>query len=118
MSSVLTQLLNDWKKAFDGHHTDDMAALFTQDALFQGFGPDVLEGREAVKGYYEAVPDNRSTEFRILHEYEAAPGAVAGFADVTFSDPTGWAARVHLSMVAVTDAGTWRIRQYHVSFVQ
>ncbi|MFD7135329.1 SgcJ/EcaC family oxidoreductase [Streptomyces sp. NPDC059894] len=118
MSTVLPQLLADWKKAFDEHHVDDMGALFTEDALFQGFGPDVLVGREAVKGYYDALPDNRSTDFEVLHEYEVAPEAVAGFADVTFSDTTGWSVRVHLSLVARADDGTWRIRQYHVSIIE
>ena len=40
-----------------------------------------------------------------------------GFADVTFRDRKGWVAPVHLSLVLQLDAGTRKIRQYHVSRV-
>jgi len=36
---------------------------------------------------------------------------------VTFSDPAGWEASVHLSLVLQRDGGSWEIRQYHVSQV-
>jgi hypothetical protein len=37
------------------HQVDAMADLFTTDALFQGFGPDVVVGRDQVRAYCEAV---------------------------------------------------------------
>ncbi|MCM0673295.1 SgcJ/EcaC family oxidoreductase [Micromonospora phytophila] len=111
----MDEMLRRWKAAFDGHRVEAMADLFTPDALFQGFGPRVLTGRDAVRAYYEAVPDNRSADVALLHTYMIGQEAAGGFAHVTFRDPTGWEAPVHLSLVLQLSAGTWRIRQYHVS---
>ena len=110
-------ILGHWKIAFDGHETEVMASLFTPDALFQGFGPTVIAGREDVREYYEAVPDDRTADVTILHTYAIGEGVAGGFADVTFSDPAGWEAAVHLSLVLQHVEGNWLIRQYHVSQV-
>ena len=124
---LMSEVLDRWKAAFDGHQTDAMAELFTEDALFQGFGPDVLAGREAVRAYYEAVPDDRTADVVLVHSYAVGEQVAGGFADVTFRDPNGWVAPVHLSLVLQVDAGAdadagagvgaWKIRQYHVSRV-
>ncbi|MFC4019065.1 YybH family protein [Micromonospora sp. GCM10011542] len=114
-SDPLEDVLDRWKAAFDGHRVQAMADLFTPDALFQGFGPEVMVGRDAVRDYYEAVPDNRNAEVTLLHSYTIGREVAGGFADVTFRDPTGWEAPVHLSLVLQLSEGTWRIRQYHVS---
>jgi uncharacterized protein (TIGR02246 family) len=110
-------LLGRWKVAFDGHETGVMASLFTTDAVFQGFGPSVIAGREAIRGYYEAVPENRSADVTIVHVYTIGEEVAGGFADVTFSDPVGWEATVHLSLVLQLVDRDWLIRQYHVSQV-
>lgn len=115
MSNPMHDVLERWKAAFDGHQVDAMAGLFTSDALFQGFGPTVTAGREVVRAYYEEVPDNRSADVRLLHTYTIGAETAGGFADVTFRDPTGWEAPVHLSLVLQFGDGIWRIRQYHVS---
>ncbi|WP_351235604.1 SgcJ/EcaC family oxidoreductase [Streptomyces sp. NPDC002133] len=117
MSNPMHEVLKHWKAAFDGHQPDIMADLFTPDTLFQGFGPVVLSGRDAVRGYYEAVPGDRSADVTILHTYTIGEQVVGGFADVTFRDTAGWEAAVHMSLVLVRDGSSWRIRQYHVSRV-
>ena len=111
----MEDVLGRWKTAFDGHRTDVMAGLFTPNALFQNFGPKVISGREAIRGYYVLVPDDRSADFTILHAYTIGGRMVGGFADVTFSNPAGWEAQVHLSLVLEIENGQWSIRQYHVS---
>ncbi|MDX3076159.1 YybH family protein [Streptomyces sp. NPDC088354] len=110
-------MLSRWKTAFDTQQLDAMADLFTSDALFQGFGPEVLSGREAVRDYYAAVPDYRRAHVGQVHTYEIGDATAGGFADVTFRDPSGWEAAVHLSLVLQREGGAWRIRQYHVSRV-
>jgi uncharacterized protein (TIGR02246 family) len=110
-------VLGQWKAAFDGHETDVIANLFTPDAVFQGFGPAVIVGREAIRGYYDAVPSNRSADLTIVHTYAIGEDVAGGFVDVTFSDPAGWEAAVHLSLVLQRTDGKWLIRQYHVSQV-
>ena len=73
--------------------------------------------RDAVRSYYEAVPDERTAQVTVLHTYAIGDQAVGGFADVTFRDPTGWEAHVHLSLVLQYAEAGWRIRPYHVSRV-
>jgi uncharacterized protein (TIGR02246 family) len=115
MSNPMHEVLRRWNAAFDRHQTDAMADLFTPDALFQGFGPEVISGREGIRGYYEAVPDDRSAEVAVARTYAIGDQVAGGFAEVTFRDPAGWAAPVHLSLVLQHDGDSWRIRQYHVS---
>jgi uncharacterized protein (TIGR02246 family) len=115
MTDPMRETLDRWKAAFDGHQADVMADLFTADALFQGFGPEVVTGRDAVRAYYAAVPAGRTADVTVLTTYTIGDQAAGGFADVTFRDPTGWEAPVHLSLVLRRDEGTWRIHQYHVS---
>ncbi|HUR02511.1 MAG TPA: SgcJ/EcaC family oxidoreductase [Nonomuraea sp.] len=117
MTDPMREILNRWKAAFDGHQADAMADLFTPDALFQGFGPKVTTGRDAVRAYYEAVPEGRTAEVAVLSTYKIGEEAAGGFADVTFRDPKGLEVAVHLSLVLRRDQDTWRIRQYHVSKV-
>jgi uncharacterized protein (TIGR02246 family) len=117
MTDPMRDMLDRWKAAFDGHHVAAMAELFTTDALFQGFGPEVLVGRDAVRAYYEAVPDDRTADVTVIATYGIGEQAAGGFADVVFRDPAGWQAPVHLSLVLQRDEGAWRIRQYHVSLV-
>lgn len=113
----MREVLGRWKAAFDGHLPDVMADLFTTDTLFQGFGPEVLFGRDAVRGYYEAVAEDRFADVGDVRSYRIGEQVAGGFADVVFRDPNGWQAPVHLSLVLQRDADGWRIRQYHVSRV-
>ncbi len=115
MTDPMRETLERWKAAFDGHHVDAMAELFTADALFQGFDPEARVGRDAVRAYYEAVPADRTADVTVLATYGLGAQVAGGFADVVFRDPAGWTAPVHLSLVLVRDDGAWRIRQYHVS---
>ncbi|MEO3810278.1 SgcJ/EcaC family oxidoreductase [Sphaerisporangium sp. B11E5] len=117
MTDPMREILARWKAAFDGHQADAMAALFTADALFQGFGPEVLSGRDAVRAYYAAVPGDRTADVTVVATYTVGDRVAGGFADVTFRDPAGWEAPVHLSLVLRRDEDAWRIRQYHVSRV-
>jgi hypothetical protein len=116
-STPMEHVVGLWKPAFDSHQTDVMASLFMTEALFQDFGPTVISGRIAIQGYFDEVPDDRSADVSILYTYAIGDDVAGGFADVTFSDPQGWAAPVHLSLVLQRCNESWLIRQYHVSLV-
>ncbi|MFC4508529.1 MULTISPECIES: YybH family protein [Streptomyces] len=118
MNKVVQEMVERWRVAFNGHQPDRMAELFAPDALFQGFGPDVLVGRDAVRGYYEAVPVYRTaTDVSVLHSYAIGVGIVGGFVGLAFRDPKDVEDRVHLSLLLEHSADGWQIRQYHVSRV-
>jgi len=95
MSHPMHDVLGRWKAAFDNHQPDVIAELYTTDALFQGFGPTVVAGRDAVRAYYEAVDADRRADVTVLHTYTLGDHVAGGFADVTFSGADGWEAKVH-----------------------
>ncbi|MFB9680540.1 YybH family protein [Streptosporangium vulgare] len=117
MSHPMRAILERWKAAFDGHRPDAMAELFTDDALFLGFLPEPVSGREAVRAYYEAVPPGRTAEVGALRTYALGEAVAGGFAAVTFLGGDEGAVPVNLSLVLVRDGDAWRIRHYHVSRV-
>lgn len=47
-TDVLTRLLHDWQQAFNGHDPDEIAALFSQNALFQGISPQLRRGPQEI----------------------------------------------------------------------
>lgn len=112
------EVVERWATAFNSHDLKDMAALFAPDALFQGFGPEPLVGRDAVAEYYGAVPGYRRAEdVSVLHAWAIGQEVAGGFVDITFRDPVDWEARVYLSLVLQRTGDRWEIRQYHVSRV-
>ncbi|WUD76659.1 SgcJ/EcaC family oxidoreductase [Streptomyces sp. NBC_00510] len=111
----MRETLSRWKAAFDGHRPDEMAELFTADALFQGFGPDTTAGRDAVRAYYEAVTEDRWADVGKVQGYRVGDQVAGGFADVVFRGAEGWEAAVHLSLVLQREGDDWLIRAYHVS---
>ncbi|WP_327365782.1 YybH family protein [Streptomyces sp. NBC_01217] len=117
MTHPMQEVLDRWKAAFDNHQPDVIAQLYTPDALFQGFGPTVVVGRDAVRAYYEAVDADRRADVTVLHTYTLDDQVAGGFADITFSGADGWEAKVHLSLVLHREYDDWKIRQYHVSRV-
>ncbi|MGW6961610.1 YybH family protein [Streptomyces chartreusis] len=117
MNHPMHDVLDRWKTAFDNHEPDVIAGLYTTDALFQGFGPTVVAGRDGVRAYYEAVDVGRRADVTVLHTYTLGDQVAGGFADVTFSGANGWEAKVHMSLVLHRENNDWKIRQYHVSQV-
>lgn len=117
-ADAVHQVVGRWVVAFNSHNPAEMAALFASDALFQGFGPEPLVGRDAVADYYKAVPDyRRAVDVGVLHAYAIGDDVAGGFVDVTFREPADWEARVYLSLVLQRAGSGWVIRQYHVSRV-
>ncbi|MGW0803423.1 nuclear transport factor 2 family protein [Nonomuraea sp. NPDC002799] len=112
---VLTGLLDAWRRAFDGHHPAEMAALFSAGAHFQGISPRLRHGPEEVFGYYDRVVPGTTARAEVLSAALLGQTIVHGFADVTFTAPTGDVHPVRLSIVAERAADTWLIHQYHAA---
>jgi|SRR5882757_7515238 len=116
MADPIQCVVERWAQAFNAHRLDDMQELFTDDASFQGFGPEVVIGGSSIREYYGAVPGYRRAEdVAVLCSYLIGDGVAGGFLKVVFRDPSGWEAPVHLSLVVQREGEQWLIRQYHVS---
>ncbi|MUN37392.1 SDR family NAD(P)-dependent oxidoreductase [Actinomadura litoris] len=114
-AGILTGLLDDWQRAFDQHRSADLGALFSPDALFQGVSPVLRQGTAEIVGYYSDVPTGTTAKVEVLGETRLGERLVSGFAEVTFTSPTGEHRPVRLSVVAENHDGTWLIRQYHAA---
>jgi uncharacterized protein (TIGR02246 family) len=113
---VIAKLLSIWQQAFNDHRPAEIAALFTDDAQFQGISPRLRIGPEEITEYYANVADGARATVKMLHGNALNEGIVAGFADVTFTALTGECFPIRLSVVAQHSAeGAWLIRQYHAA---
>jgi uncharacterized protein (TIGR02246 family) len=113
-AATLTTLLDRWADGIRRRDLDQIAAQFTEDALFQGFDPEPASGRAAVSAYYSKQPLGLTADYTLLRTGELAPAALLGYVAVTFHRPDG-PVDVHLTVVAVQVDGQWLISHYHVS---
>ncbi|MGI5207411.1 SDR family NAD(P)-dependent oxidoreductase [Spirillospora sp. CA-108201] len=114
-TGVLAGLLDAWQRAFDRHRPAEVASLFSPDALFQGIGPSLRRGTAEIAAYYGDVPEGTTAGVDVLGEVRLSERLVSGFAEVTFTAPTGEVRRVRLSVVAENREDAWLIRQYHAA---
>jgi uncharacterized protein (TIGR02246 family) len=114
--TAIEDLLAAWKKAIDAHHPAEVAALFTEDAVFQGLHPYTV-GQAGVADYYAGQPAGMTAAYRILETRPLADAVVLGWvaAAFSFTEPARPPVEVNLTVVAHRDGGTWRIAHYHVS---
>lgn len=108
-------LLAQWQLAFGRRDIETIAALFAEDALFQGLSPALLAGRNAIRHYYENVPPNVRAQVGEINTTSLAPDTACGFAAVTFEIAGQAAKPVRLSMTVQRCNGQWQIKTYHVS---
>jgi hypothetical protein len=107
--TALTTVLDAWQTGIAKHEPREVAALFTEDATFQGLKPYSV-GREAVAAYYDAQPLGMTVDYRILGEKKTGDVLVGWVeADFHFTDR----APVLLNLTVVLNRGL--ITHYHVS---
>src|SRR5689334_182534 len=68
-ADMLEAVLTRWKAAVDAHQPEQVAALFTTDAIFQGLHPYTV-GPAGVAEYYAAQPMSMTAAYT-LHETRA-----------------------------------------------
>jgi uncharacterized protein (TIGR02246 family) len=112
--AILGAVLDRWKSAVDRHDPEQVAAQFTEDAIFQGLHPYSV-GRAGVAAYYDSQPLGMTAEYRILETRRLADDLVLGYLAVEFSFTDRPTVSVNLSLL-VTQAGPgWSIGHYQVS---
>ncbi|AWT51496.1 MULTISPECIES: hypothetical protein [Mycolicibacterium] len=55
-ADIVTDAMQRWKAGVDAHRPEQVAALFTEDSLFQGLRPDPTRGTAAITDYYAGQP--------------------------------------------------------------
>jgi ketosteroid isomerase-like protein len=112
---ILRGVLDPWKAAVDAHDPEGAAALFTEDALFQGLHPYTV-GRQGVADYYASQPFGLTAEYRILETRRPASDFVYGYLSVDFAFTDGQPTLPVLIGVAAQRSGNhWTLALYQVS---
>jgi uncharacterized protein (TIGR02246 family) len=112
--AALRAVLDPWKAAVDAHEPEAVAAVFTEQAIFQGLHPYTV-GRRGVAEYYASQPLGMTGVYTIREARRLAPDLVLGYLSVDFSFTDRPTLTVYLSVIARQVADTWLIDHYQVS---
>ncbi|MFF8909710.1 SgcJ/EcaC family oxidoreductase [Streptomyces olivaceoviridis] len=112
--AVLRGVMDQWKTAVDAHEPEKVAALFTEDAIFQGLRPYSV-GRQGVLTYYESQPVGLAAEYRVLETRSLADDVLLGYLDVDFGFTDRPDIHVTLSVVLKRVDDRWYISHYQVT---
>lgn len=111
---VLRDVLDRWKSAVDAHEPEQVAAVFTENAIFQGLHPYTV-GKQGVADYYASQPLGMKAHYQILETRRPAPDLVLGYLAVEFSFTDRPPLPVFLAVLANRTPEGYRIAHYQVS---
>jgi uncharacterized protein (TIGR02246 family) len=112
--AILRTVLDQWKSAVDRHEPEQVAALFTEDAIFQGLHPYSV-GRAGIAAYYDSQPLGMTATYRILETRSLADDLALGYLAVDFSFTDRPVVSVYLSVLVRQAGPGWAISHYQVS---
>jgi uncharacterized protein (TIGR02246 family) len=111
---ILRGALDQWKAGIDAHEPQKVAAVFTEDAIFQGLRPYTV-GRQGVADYYDGQPRSMTVTYRILETRRPAEELVLGYVRADFAFPDGHTVGLHVGVLVTHGDDGWRILQYQAS---
>ncbi|MBO4269969.1 SgcJ/EcaC family oxidoreductase [Microbispora triticiradicis] len=112
--AILRDVLDRWRAGVDAHRPQQVATLFTEDAIFQGLRPYSV-GRPGVAAYYGSQPAGLTAAYRIVESRALADDLVLGYLAVDFSFTDRPTLHVHLGVLVKRTEEGWRIAHYQVS---
>ena len=115
---LVTGVLRTWADGIRAHEPDDVASVFTEDAVFQGFDPTHTVGRTGIAAYYAKQPVGLRAAFHLIEHRQVADDALIAYARVDFSPPDAAVIPVHLTAVLQRSTDSWLISHYHVSKIE
>jgi uncharacterized protein (TIGR02246 family) len=113
-NAVLRHVLDKWKVGIDTHQPQQVADVFTDDAIFQGLHPYSVN-RQGVYDYYESQPRGLTVEYRINETRCPADNVVLGYLRADFALPNGTLLPLNLSVLVTSGEQGWQIAFYQVS---
>jgi uncharacterized protein (TIGR02246 family) len=112
--AVLSDVMNRWKAGIDAQQPEEVAAVFTTDAIFQGLHPYCV-GCQGVFGYYASQAPGMTVTYSVLETRRLADDLVLGYLSADFSFPDRPTVSVYLGVVARNENDDWRIAFYEAS---
>jgi uncharacterized protein (TIGR02246 family) len=113
-TEILRGVLDQWKAGVDAHEPEMVAAVFSEDAIFQGLRPYSV-GRDGVAEYYDSQPPDMTVSYRILETRRPIDELVVGYVRADFSFANRDTVSLNLGVVLVHGEHGWRILQYQAS---
>lgn len=80
----MKEILDQWAAGIAAHDPEAIAALFTEDAIFQGLHPYGV-GRAAVAAYYDSQPLGLTATYDVLETRQLADNLELAYLSVDFS---------------------------------
>ncbi|MCT7657597.1 SgcJ/EcaC family oxidoreductase [Mycobacterium deserti] len=113
-TDVVRDVMDQWKAGIDAHDPQTVAAVFAEDAIFQGLRPYSV-GRQGVFDYYDSQPRGMTVNYQIMESRRPTTGLVVGYlrADFAFRDRPPLA--LNVGVVVAQTGGRWRIVHYQAS---
>jgi len=111
---ILRGVLDLWKAAVDAHEPEEVARLFTEDAIFQGLHPYSV-GRPGIAEYYASQPLGMKAAYDVLETRRYADDLVLGYLDTEFTFTDRAPVDVKLAVLVKRLADGWYIAHYQVS---
>ncbi|MBA5220424.1 SgcJ/EcaC family oxidoreductase [Streptomyces griseoaurantiacus] len=112
--TVLLDVMDRWKAAVDAHEPEEVAALFREDAVFQGLHPYSV-GRQGVAAYYASQPAGLGAVYEVLETRALTDDVLLGYLGVDFTFTDRPDLHVTLSVVLTREAGQWSLAHYQVT---
>ncbi|MFJ9371035.1 YybH family protein [Nocardia sp. NPDC101769] len=114
---ILRTLLDEWKAGIDAHDPGRAAAVFTEDAIFQGLHPHSTD-RQGVYDYYNSQPVGLTVKYHFHETRRLSDNIALAYLRTDFTRPDGVALPLNLGLLATRNTdGQWLITFYQVSAV-
>jgi muconolactone delta-isomerase len=113
-ADLIDAVLTQWRAAVNAHQPEQVAALFTADAIFQGLHPYTV-GPAGIAEYYAAQPAGLTAAYTVLETRALGDRLVLGYLTVDFGFSDRPALTVCLSVIVRREADGPRISHYQVS---
>lgn len=113
---IVMLAMDEWRAGIDAHDPDRVAAVFTQDAVFQGLRPYGV-GRAVVSAYYDSQPSGMTVSYRVLESRTLAADVVIGYVRATFEFVDQDSLDLNVGVVLTRVGDEWRVAQYQASRV-
>jgi uncharacterized protein (TIGR02246 family) len=112
--TILRNVLDEWKAAVDAHDPQRVAAIFTDDAIFQGLHPYTV-GRQGVADYYASQPLGMTATYQVLETRRPADHLILGYLSVNFAFTDQPTLTVNLGVLIQPAPDGAKISHYQVS---
>jgi len=113
---ILRQVLDRWKSGVDAHDPALVAAVFTDDAIFQGLRPYSV-GPQGVRDYYDAQPEGMTVDYRILESRRLTSDVALGYVAAEFSYLDREPVYLNIGVVITHTGKGWQITSYQAGHV-